>query len=408
MHLELGIEPKQFGDQLAREIAAGGLTVVDLIERLVVEHLEDSVSQALGDRLIKAPRAIVHPGYYRNRFENLQHLRAEGYSTWYPKLIFATGKSDALTVSEVTAAGFDMGYIKYGGGIELSYRYMSKELKTQVNHTVQLNILTISALTFEYAAQILEQGSEIEQPYIANLAVGFHNFIDDRIEGFRVVSFDHVITGRRAFCSCHRVAHEAMLADIKARAISYVRDSWPYRTISLLESAAYGDELCHFCVANRHGEDAVADWYGAQIRTHFGPYVDFLVRSTEMDERTATAEAKRRLSISRWVREDELYGLVARLFPRNTIRREASPSWLGQQRLDIYLPELKLAIEHQGEQHYRPVGAFGGEQAFPRTQERDERKRTLCQEHGVTVVDIRFDAPLTLPSLRSRLRRWID
>jgi len=137
------------------------------------------------------------------------------------------------------------------------------------------------------------------------------------------------------------------------------------------------------------------------------PYVDLLVRRDNMDVKTARAETKRRLSISRWTREDKLYAAIAQLFPNHTIRREASPRWLGRQRLDIYLPALRLALEHQGEQHYRPIDIFGGVKGYAKTQERDALKRQLCKANGVTVVDIRFDAPLTLPSLRSRLRRWI-
>jgi len=57
--------------------------------------------------------------------------------------------------------------------------------------------------------------------------------------------------------------------------------------------------------------------------------------------------------------------------------REASPEWLGRMRLDIYLPELHLALEHQGEQHYRPIGVFGGEEAYIRVVERDTLKRQL-------------------------------
>ena len=197
-----------------------------------------------------------------------------------------------------------------------------------------------------------------------------------------------------------------MLLDAKAKAPAFMPDSWPHRVISLLEHAVYADGLCHFCISERQGQDAPVEWYGAQIQKHFEPYVDLLVRSTDMDLRTAKAEARRRLSISRWVREEELHQLICRLFSTQTIRREASPRWLGQQRLDIYLPELALAIEHQGEQHYFPIDAFGGEQAFVKTRERDERKRALCRENGVTVVDIRFDDPLTIPSLRSRLQRW--
>ena len=101
-----------------------------------------------------------------------------------------------------------------------------------------------------------------------------------------------------------------------------------------------------------------------------------------------------------------MYELIRRLFPDELIRREASPIWLGRQRLDIYLPRVALAVEHQGEQHYRPIDGFGGEHAFARTRERDERKRALCRENGVAVVDIRFDDALTIGILRQRLQRW--
>ena len=70
--------------------------------------------------------------------------------------------------------------------------------------------------------------------------------------------------------------------------------------VRLLENVIYSDGICHFCVAERHGPDTPMEWYGEQIRKHFGQYVDLLVRSTGMDLRTAKAEAKRRLSISRW------------------------------------------------------------------------------------------------------------
>ncbi|MCP2938061.1 hypothetical protein NK983_35735, partial [Salmonella enterica subsp. enterica serovar Typhimurium] len=74
----------------------------------------------------------------------------------------------------------------------------------------------------------------------------------------------------------------------------------------------------------------------------------------------------------------ELYGVVRDLFPDTRVLREASPEWLGRMRIDIYLPELKLAIEHQGEQHYRPIAVFGGEDAHLRVLERDALKRKLC------------------------------
>ncbi len=53
------------------------------------------------------------------------------------------------------------------------------------------------------------------------------------------------------------------------------------------------------------------------------------------------------------------------------ILREASPTWLGKQRLDVYLPELRLAIEYQGKQHTDSVEFFGGQDAYEKNLERE-------------------------------------
>ena len=407
MRLKLAFEPNLFAGQLAHEIAAGGLTVVDAIERLLSEWFEDSISHSLEDRIVKTPTSVVHPMYYVDRFQNLAALSRGGYSTWYSEVRFATDKDDAFDITHLRASGLDLGSIRYGGGLERTFTHRVKELKTQVNHTVRINKIEIPSDVFIQAIREINKSDCITQPYIANLTVGIEHFVDDRIPGFRTVSFDHVITGDRQFCKCHSDAHAAMLVDARAKLPHFAPGSWPHRVVALLDRANYAHGLCHFCVAERHGRHAPVEWYGRQVRSHFQPYVDMLVRSTAMDRRTARAETMRRLSISRWVREDELYGLISTLFPSRTIRREASPDWLGQQRFDIYLPELALCIEHQGEQHFFPIEAFGGTRAFEKTRQRDRRKRELCRENGVTVIDIRFDDPLTIPSLRNRLQRWL-
>lgn len=407
MRLNLSFEPDLFAAQLAHEIAAGGLTVVDAIERLLSERLEDALTKCLGDRIVKAPQSVVHPTYYVNRFQNLAALSRAGYCTWYPEVRFSTGKDDPVDISQLQASGIQLGSIRYGGGVERHYTHKLKELKTQVNHSIRLNEVKISPDIFAQTMRNLEKHRRLSQPYIANLTVGIERFVDDRIEGFRTVSFDHVVTGDRYFCACHSDTHTAMLSDARTRLPNYVSGAWPHRFVSLLEGARYMDGACHFCVAEQHGKNAPVEWYGSQVRKHYQPYVDLLVRGRAMDRQTARAETMRRLSISRWVREDELYDVIRKLFPERTIRREASPAWLGQQRLDIYLPELALSLEHQGEQHFFPVEAFGGEIALEKTRERDQRKRALCKEYGVTVVDVRFDDPITMPSLRKRLQRWL-
>lgn len=402
MRLSLQLNTDKFAETLSEEILAGGLSLVDAIERILEDHLETSVLNLFGNRLIKVPRSVVHPFYYKNRFENLSGLREHGYQTWYPEVLFSTRKEDDLVIEEVETVGFNLGLIQYGHGIELAHQYARKELKTQINHRVRLNEVKLPSEIFTETTKKIETKSPLKQPFIANLCVG------PQLNGFRVVSFDHVLTGERRFCRCHLGAHQEMLNDARKRVSSYAPGSWPHGVIELLEGAVYEDSICHFCVASSHGEESLIDWYGDQIQTYFDPYVDLLIRGEKMDPRTADAEAKRRLALSRWVREAELYRLVSKLFQSQKILREASPTWLGRQRLDIYLPELSLALEYQGEQHFRPIEVFGGAEAFAKNRERDERKRVLCKENGVTIVDIRFDESLTLGSLRLRLQRWLS
>ena len=54
--------------------------------------------------------------------------------------------------------------------------------------------------------------------------------------------------------------------------------------------------------------------------------------------------------------------------------------------MDFYLPNHNIAIECQGAQHFEPIEIFGGENEFNKQIERDNRKATLCLEHGVKLI----------------------
>lgn len=54
--------------------------------------------------------------------------------------------------------------------------------------------------------------------------------------------------------------------------------------------------------------------------------------------------------------------------------------------IDFYLPEYKIGIECQGEQHFRPIDFFGGEENFSEQIKRDEIKKNLCKAHGITIL----------------------
>lgn len=63
--------------------------------------------------------------------------------------------------------------------------------------------------------------------------------------------------------------------------------------------------------------------------------------------------------------------------------------WLKTSRsmpLDIYIPELKIAIECQGLQHFFPRPTFGGIEGLEHQKKKDKLKYALCEEHGIKLI----------------------
>lgn len=63
--------------------------------------------------------------------------------------------------------------------------------------------------------------------------------------------------------------------------------------------------------------------------------------------------------------------------------------------IDIFIKELGLAIECNGEQHYKPSGFFfGGSYGFKKAQQNDKLKSDWCNENGYKLVIFKFDDKL--------------
>lgn len=85
---------------------------------------------------------------------------------------------------------------------------------------------------------------------------------------------------------------------------------------------------------------------------------------------------------------------MSNFLSENNIKHNQSQrfDWLGFQHLDFYLPKYNVAIECQGDQHYKPISFNEDksketlEKIFTNQQERDQRKKRLCEEHGVKLL----------------------
>lgn len=81
-----------------------------------------------------------------------------------------------------------------------------------------------------------------------------------------------------------------------------------------------------------------------------------------------------------WVCETMLFNIIRRLMPphlhgHDSLIRNDRPEWLEGLELDIHLPILRLAIEYNGQQHYHPIDAWGGEEALAKRKENDRKKK---------------------------------
>ena len=91
--------------------------------------------------------------------------------------------------------------------------------------------------------------------------------------------------------------------------------------------------------------------------------------------------------------ESKLEKEVEKLLTKNdiTFERQKKFDWLGRQSLDFYLPKFHIAIECQGEQHFKPVD-FGGKgikwatEQFQYNVKKDEIKKQKCENNGVKLL----------------------
>ncbi|CAM4500325.1 MAG: hypothetical protein LEGION0403_FIIPPAGN_01786 [Legionella sp.] len=103
-----------------------------------------------------------------------------------------------------------------------------------------------------------------------------------------------------------------------------------------------------------------------------------------------------------WIAETQLFRILEAEFPQTNVLQHGSPQWLGRQHFDIWFPDWKIAVEYHGVQHFQPVDFFGGDAAFEKNVERDQRKLNLARRHGVTlfVVTVEDDISTLIKKIR--------
>ncbi len=83
--------------------------------------------------------------------------------------------------------------------------------------------------------------------------------------------------------------------------------------------------------------------------------------------------------------QDLLKKYLDLLIDNKKVNINFKPNWLFGMELDIFYPELNLAFEFQGHQHFAPSEKYG---SCDEQKNRDKYKKRLCTEQNVTLVTI--------------------
>lgn len=74
--------------------------------------------------------------------------------------------------------------------------------------------------------------------------------------------------------------------------------------------------------------------------------------------------------------------------------------------LDVYNPELKIAVEYSGEQHYRFIPYFHKRYSnFVKQRERDELKKELCEKNGILLIEVPYNVEDIEKFIRYELKK---
>jgi hypothetical protein len=281
-----------------------------------------------------------------------------------------------------------------------------KHLKTVSQYTVRMGYwepVGLPADVFIPIGDVLVPSCQCHPDYLASYIDGVWDW---------AIRFICKVCGRSYFCECFRTALQKRYAEALEKRSHYSESGWPHRFIAAYQKSQFREGICHLC-RDIPSELFYCDpMYGSNVKVHYGPYIKRTAIEKNIDEREAENEIRDLLGIPHisegWVSEVELLNMIRDIFPTDEVVHQASPEWLGQQRFDIFIPELNVAIEYQGRQHYEPVAFFGGEEGFLRTQKRDALKAELCTENGIDLVYFRYDETITCELVESRIKKTLD
>ncbi len=405
MHaLRLDIDETGFKQQLVAILTSGG---VDL-QYAVTTAIKTGISHNL-EQLVAAGICLRY-GFKNGGQSRILSLKEavehNGFDFWYLDIQIDFQPGTDISERDVSRPlGIQWLPIDYGNGVRKTFKFKRITMKTRERYEIQILHPRIPAKLLGTVLQHFQKECPCSLQHLMPIPVEVWEWRQ---------AFGCVICGKSFLCDCFRTAIEKA-ADSEKQQLCCDADDPDFeelnRFIDREWSGHYRPSICHLCTGKPSNLLYCSPMYGSAVKVRYGAYIEKFAIADGLSPRDAENKVRDILRIPRvgegWVSETQLFNLVKLLFSDYEVIREARLDWLGSQRLDFFIPTLSLAIEYQGEQHFRPVERFGGEAGFQGAQLRDRRKRKLCKENGVKLVYFTYAQELSVERVEKRLRQFL-
>lgn len=323
--------------------------------------------------------------------DSIKEYEGQGFfGLYYPQIIVYSAVDTPILFDEIVLPDFMTleSFVYEGGKVHKKIKVKQYSQKTQNKLVITLLHLKLS---FNTLSSIMSRLESLEGCLLPSKLGGSE---------WRQ-TFYNKISGKSYFCECFREAIEGN----KNRTLAV---SHPHLSYAL-KYHSFKSGICHLCTGKN--SSLFFSGYGSPFYEKYGAYITKLSIEHDLSMKDAENVIREMKGVTkigeRWVNETMLFNYVATLFPNYNVEREASPAWLGRQRLDIYIAKIKLAIEYQGQQHFMPIDFFGGEDGFQKAKERDKEKKSKCKKNGVDLVYFTYKENLSEELVVSRLKKYL-
>ena len=387
MRLYFKFSENDFVRVCAEKIIRNGTTIFEDVYDALCHFLSLPIYE-LG--IINDIRHRYKSEYYDNSLSLPEYIGHGSLELSYPSIDLYSDKDVHLDVDEVNFPEFiklkDI-YSNYGG--------VKKEIKVKTYDLKTKNKITVEFFGIVIPKEILIKIYDLVKDQAVELT-------PSRLQVWEwQQTFYNKISGECFFCECFRRA-------IKK---SHSRSNHPHIEYAL-KNNAFKKGICHICTGTNSDLFFCHPMYASSFKVKYGAYIrkfEIDNKLNEIDAENKVRELKGVAKIGeKWINETLLFNYIDLLFPGYSVEREASPEWLGNQRLDIFISELQLAVEYQGQQHFKAVELFGGGDGFAMTKQRDMDKLGKCKKNGIDLVYFTYKDNLSEKLVAQRLKKYVN